>query len=257
MIRNQLKNRKSVSPEGFRYRGLESTRLEALTDTVFGFSITLLVISVSVPSTYLELQVSMYGFLGFIFCSMILLSIWNGHYKYFTKYGLEDSFNRTLNSVFLFILLFYVYPLKYLFNILGTVALLKLSQLFGTESEAFQLKVQELQKANLSGEQWADLMIRFGLGFSLIYCIFFLWYWHAYRKRAELELNDRELLLTKAYIKRYAFTVAIPLLSILIVLIFGGAAAGWAGAIYLFNLLIIYFDKRLKKKMQKLTDQPD
>ncbi|UII23466.1 DUF1211 domain-containing protein [Fulvivirga ligni] len=250
MIRDQFKTKNEISPEGFRYRGLESTRLEALTDTVFGFSITLLVISVSVPSTYLELQVSMYGFLGFIFCSMILLAIWNGHYKYFTNYGLEDGFNRTLNFLFLFILLFYVYPLKYLFNVLGTVVWLRVMQVFGVHSEAFLLKAREMQAANLETDQWADLMIRFGVGFFLIYLIFFLWHWRAYNQREHLALNEREVLLTKYHLKRYGLISLIPLVSMLVVILFGGTASGWAGLIYLGNVFIIIFDKRFRRRLQ-------
>lgn len=251
MIRDQLKEKRSVSLLGFRYRGLESSRLEALTDTVFGFSITLLVISVSVPTSYLALQVSMYGFLGFIFCSMILLAIWNGHYRYFTYYGLEDNVNRLLNFIFLFILLFYVYPLKYLFNFLGTMAWLIILRALGFSSQASQLTAQELQDASLTTDQWADLMIRFGIGFFLIYLIFWLWYWRAYQQRDKLLLNEREVLITRFYLKRYAFISAIPLISILIVLVFGGRAAGWAGIAYLANIFLIWIDRRFKARIHK------
>ncbi|UII27105.1 DUF1211 domain-containing protein [Fulvivirga maritima] len=250
MFRDQFKAGKEVSPEGFRFRGLEASRLEALTDTVFGFSITLLVISVSVPTTYLELQVSMYGFLGFIFCSMVLLAIWNGHYKYFTKYGLEDNFNRTLNFIFLFILLFYVYPLKYLFNILGTVVWLKVMQWFGVHSAAMALKANEMQHANLNTEQWADLMVRFGIGFFLIYLIFFLWYWRAHKKAQELQLNKREKELTLREVRKYALITGVPLVSMLIVWIFGGSASGWAGVVYLLNVIILIRERRARKKLR-------
>ena len=75
MKKRLLDTTKKVSKEGFRYRGLQTTRLENLSDAVFGFAITLLVISSQVPKNYLELQVSMYGFLGFIFLYHVVVGI--------------------------------------------------------------------------------------------------------------------------------------------------------------------------------------
>ena len=66
-----------ISKHGFRYRGVSSSRLEGLTDAVFGFSITLLVVSLEVPDSFIELQASMYGFLGFILAAMIIFMFWN------------------------------------------------------------------------------------------------------------------------------------------------------------------------------------
>ena len=68
-----LKNNKK-SPDGFRYRGLQGSRLETLTDAIFGFSVTLLIISSEVPKTYVELQASMYSFIGFIFCTLLMMT---------------------------------------------------------------------------------------------------------------------------------------------------------------------------------------
>ena len=50
--------------------------------------------------------------------------IWWEHNKFFRRYGLQDAWTAFLNSVLLFVVLFYVYPLKYL-----TIAVL--GQLFG------------------------------------------------------------------------------------------------------------------------------
>jgi hypothetical protein len=59
-------HRRGVVPERyFRWRWGEITCLEAFCDVVFGFAITLLVVSLEVPHTYGELMADMRGFIPF------------------------------------------------------------------------------------------------------------------------------------------------------------------------------------------------
>ena len=113
--------RRPRSPEspdlvGFRLRGREITRLESFSDAVFGFALTLLVVSLDVPKTFDDLVATMRGFPAFALCFLFLALIWNGHYRYCRRYGLDDGMARFLTCVMLFLVLFYVYPLKFLFN---------------------------------------------------------------------------------------------------------------------------------------------
>src|SRR4051795_11325394 len=101
---------------GFRLRGQEITRLESFSDAVFGFALTLLVVSLDVPKTFSDLVATMRGFPAFALCFLFLALIWNGHYKYCRRYGMDDGTSRFLTCVMLFLVLFYVYPLKFLFN---------------------------------------------------------------------------------------------------------------------------------------------
>src|SRR6267143_2810026 len=109
---------------GFRLRGREITRLESFSDAVFGFALTLLVVSLDVPKSFNDLVTTMRGFPAFAICFLLLALIWNGHYKFCRRYGLDDGTTRFLTCVLLFLVLFYVYPLTFLFNLSITGLLL-------------------------------------------------------------------------------------------------------------------------------------
>jgi hypothetical protein len=87
---------------GFRLRGQEVTRLESFSDAVFGFALTLLVVSLDVPKTFTDLVTTMRGFPAFALCFLFLALIWNGHYKYCRRYGMDDGTSRFLTCVMLF-----------------------------------------------------------------------------------------------------------------------------------------------------------
>lgn len=239
---------REISKDGFRYRGLQSSRLENLTDAVFGFSITLLVISSQVPQSYLELQTSMYGFFGFIFCTMLLLGLWDNHSNFFLHYGLQDSITKLLNALFLFVLLFYVYPLKYLFSYLGTAMYVRLKLFFGDRSDAMKLVLEQLQEADLNTYEWKDLTLRFGFGLFLIYLTLGLMHFNAYRKREELNLDHREVFITKTFMLSFFLLVLVCLISMLVVVIWGGAAAPYAGSVYLLIPVLLSISKRARRK---------
>src|SRR5690242_5775164 len=102
----------------FRWRGGEIARIEGLSDAVFAFAVTLLVVSLEVPKTFNELMAVMRGFFAFAICFALLMQVWHEQYRFFRRYNLQDSASVFLNCVLLFLVLFYVYPLKFLFTLL-------------------------------------------------------------------------------------------------------------------------------------------
>src|SRR5262245_27694051 len=80
----------------FRWRAGEITRLEAFCDVVFGFAITLLVVSLEVPKNFAELMEAMRGFIPFAVCFAQLIMIWVTHYRFSRRFGLEDGYTVLL-----------------------------------------------------------------------------------------------------------------------------------------------------------------
>ncbi len=74
----------------FQLRGQEINRIEAVSGVVFGFALTLLVVSLEVPHTYADLINAMRGFPAFVLTFAALMYVWARHYYFFRYYGLDD-----------------------------------------------------------------------------------------------------------------------------------------------------------------------
>ncbi|HVQ38166.1 MAG TPA: TMEM175 family protein, partial [Pyrinomonadaceae bacterium] len=75
MIRDKMIE-KGIGQSGtFRWRGHEISRIEGLSDAVFGFAITLLVVSLEVPKTFTELAETMHGFGAFLISFCLLFAV--------------------------------------------------------------------------------------------------------------------------------------------------------------------------------------
>src|ERR1043166_3748070 len=116
MIREKLIEKGVGDPNKFRWRSHEISRIEGLSDAVFAFAVTLLVVSLEVPKTFADLMTAMRGFGVFAICFTLLFVVWFNQYKFFRRYGLTDNFTVVLNGLLLFVVLFYVYPLKFVFT---------------------------------------------------------------------------------------------------------------------------------------------
>jgi uncharacterized membrane protein len=86
---------KTSRPEHYRR---EVSRVEGFSDAVFGFAITLLVVTLEVPKTYHELMMVIRGFPAFAVCFALLFQVWWRHYRFFRSYDLEDGYNGRMQK---------------------------------------------------------------------------------------------------------------------------------------------------------------
>jgi uncharacterized membrane protein len=187
---------------GFRWRGQEVTRVEGLSDAVFAFAITLLVVSLEVPKTFGQLRETMQGFVGFALCFLMLLFIWHAQYLYFRRYALDDRTSFLLNALLLFVVAFYIYPLKFLFTML-------VHRVMGLPLMADGVPVPMLTRRESS-----ELMIIYSAGFVALYAIFALLYAHAYRLRDALGLDAMERHETYGVTRQHVAMMTIGILSL-------------------------------------------
>src|SRR5258705_13738990 len=117
MIREKLMEHHIGRPGDFRWRGHEISRIEGLSDAVFAFGITLLVVSLEVPKTFDELAETMHGFGAFFISFTLLFAVWFNQYKFFRRYGFGETITGLLNAAFFFVGPFFFYPLKFLFTL--------------------------------------------------------------------------------------------------------------------------------------------
>src|SRR5437660_7539931 len=80
-----------------------------------------------------------------------------------------------------------------------------------------------------NSDQVAVLMIIFGAGYVAVFGVFVLLYWHAYRRRSLLGLNELEVFDTREDVQESALNVGIGAVSITLALVGGGRLAGVAG----------------------------
>jgi uncharacterized membrane protein len=230
----------------------EVSRLEGFSDAVFAFAVTLLVVSLEVPRTFSELAMAMREFPAFAICFALLFQVWWRHFNFFRRYGLEDRVTIILTSMLLFVVLFYVYPLKFVFKLV-------LWQMMGLPLD---VKLADgTTEPMIVPSQAGHLMQIYSLGVVAVFGLFALLYAHAYRQRDELALNASDALDTRVEIIDNVGIAAIGVLSLLIAT-FGGplASAVVAGPIYFligpFKFGLGAYGRKAHARLDAITPEP-
>ena len=170
------------------------SRLEGFSDAVFGFALTLLVVQLEAPRTGEELRVLVRGSVPFALTFAMVCYLWWEHNRFFRQYGLQDAWTAFLNSALLFVVLFYVYPLKFL-----TTALLgPIVGLPGTGA---------LRDGRF-------VMVVYSGGIVLIFGVFVALYRHAWRHRAALGLTSAQELTLRFKTRAHLISMTLGLVSV-------------------------------------------
>jgi uncharacterized membrane protein len=235
-LREQLSNHFQKHDE-FRWRGhSQVSRIESFSDTVFAVALTITIVSSVEPKTFDELVLVVAGFLAFAIVFTVLVQLWYFHFIFFRRYNLQDHVTLYLNATLLFIILFYTFPLKFLFTALVGLY------------TAWIPNMPHVQ-ATITAAQWPALMSIYGVGFFLVYALYAALYGHAYRLRSQLDLDEREIWLTLYSVVMFLLIGCVGLVSIIVT--FWSRSPALGGLTYALVTVPQEIGNRLKRKRLK------
>lgn len=222
----------------FTIRGKELYRIEALSDAVFAFSVSLLVASLEVPQTFMELKTIIAGALPFFTTVALLFLLWYQQYNFFRHYGLNDLKTILLNLIYLALIIFYLYPLKFMFSLL-------LGSWTGID---FFPKARIKNEAVIEQHDFYLVIILFSVGYAAIWFLLFLMHRHAAKQAAAIQLSPAEKAYTAREIRGALLNVILGILGILLALF------NWvtfAGLIYFLIPVILLINDRIYRRQKQ------
>ncbi|NND88148.1 MAG: DUF1211 domain-containing protein [Flavobacteriaceae bacterium] len=205
------------------------SRIEGFSDAVFALAATLMVVSIDTEKDFTLLDGQFNEFIGFGISFAVLVLIWMVHYNFFRRTRHIDSVIITLNMSLLFIILYFVFPLKTMIK-------------------------SWFENIGLTLETLAGLFELYGLGFCLIFGCFSGMYYRAYRK----DRSEGKNLTLLFYSRHYAIFVLVGLLSIITAISKVGITYALPGPIYaLLGPLCyahgVWFKRRYEDSQSKFT----
>jgi hypothetical protein len=219
---------------GFRLRGMETTRLETFIDAAFAFAITMLVIANGqVPEDVDALLNAFKNVSTFVASIATLGAFWRGHWLWSRRYGLEDTTSIVISWGMLVTILIYVYPLKILFG--------AMFYYLSGHRVGQSIAVHSVAQAR-------TLFALYALGFAAISFEIFLLNLHAWRLREPLRLDKRERCITQGELSGWSIPVGIGLLSLLLALTLPARSLEWSGWVYCLMFVLLPIHRKWRRR---------
>ena len=178
-------------------------RIEAFSDAIFAFAATLMVVSLDLSGDLKVLENETFQFVSFGISFFVLIMIWKVHYDFFRRSDYMDNWILTLNSVFLFLVLYFIFPLR---SLVGSA----------------------LQQKPMGVDALANTFTMYGLGFTLLFLCIALMYLRAYKKSGESQ--NKFKLLEKS--RHFGVFVIVGTISMAFSLLNIGVEYGLPGFLY-------------------------
>lgn len=202
-----------------------NNRVEAFSDGVFAFAATLMVVTIDMNDSLWLTGAKATNFISFGVSFFVLVMLWKIHYNFFRRNSYIDNWIIAFNSVLLFVVLYYVFPLKSLIN-------------------------SWIGLQRITPDDLASLFVMYGFGFAIIFLCYALMYYRAYRKTKLLQTSVDLLF----YAQHFSLYVLVAIMSIILGVLKVGINFGAPGFFYgllgpLCYLHAVWFDKKYRKSI--------
>lgn len=195
-------------------------RLEAVSDGVFAFAATLMVVNIGSNTTITSFKDELPNFISFAVSFFVMMAIWKVHYNFFRRTDYIDNWIIALNMILLFTILFYIFPVRSLL-ITG----------FGGE--------------RISINEFSNIFQLYSIGFSLMFLTLHLMYLRVFKKDRENGKNLKLLF----FARHFFIFVIVGVISFLLAKFRIGLKYGVPGFVYASLGVLCYFHSvRFHKK---------
>jgi uncharacterized membrane protein len=187
-------------------------RLEAVSDGVFAFAATLMVVNIGSNTTITSFKDELPNFISFAVSFFVMMAIWKVHYNFFRRTDYIDNWIIALNMILLFTILFYIFPVRSLL-ITG----------FGGE--------------RISINEFSNIFQLYSIGFSLMFLTLHLMYLRVFKKDRENGKNLKLLF----FARHFFIFVIVGVISFLLAKFRVGLKYGVPGFVYASLGVLCYF----------------
>lgn len=194
-------------------------RVAALSDSIFAFAATLMVVDLGTSIDLKDMDAQLPFFISFGVAFFVMMMLWKIHYNFFQRTKYVDNWVISANAMLLFTILFYLFPLKTLINLITF-------------------------KIGMTKDDLSQLFIMYGMGFVLIFLSYAFMYWRAFKK--DQTNSNKNLLLF--YSRQFIIFASVGLISVVIAFLQIGIRYGLPGFIYttlgIFTYANVFFFRK-------------